>query len=58
MEAIIQSHGGKILSGVSQSLNYLVVGDKPGSKLSKAQKIPEIRIISEDELLELIEAER
>jgi DNA ligase (NAD+) len=35
----IESHGGKILSGVSKKLNYLVVGDDPGSKVEKAQSL-------------------
>ena len=54
MEELIRSHGGRIVSGVSASLNYLVVGAKPGSKLAKAQKLPSVKIISESELLELI----
>lgn len=54
MEDLIRSHGGRIVSGVSASLDFLVVGAKPGSKLAKAQKIPSIRVLSEGELLELI----
>lgn len=54
MEDLIRSHGGRMVSGVSPGLDYLVVGTKPGSKLAKAQKIPSIRIISENELLELL----
>jgi DNA ligase (NAD+) len=57
IEEIIRSHGGKILSGVSKALDFLVVGEKPGSKLSKAEKIPEIRIISEDELIAMLEVD-
>ncbi|MCK9556775.1 MAG: NAD-dependent DNA ligase LigA [Candidatus Cloacimonetes bacterium] len=56
LEALIQSHGGKILSGVSKALDYLVVGDKPGSKLSKAEKMGTVSIISEDELLDMMES--
>ena len=54
MEELIRRHGGRIVSGVSTSLNYLVVGAKPGSKLAKAQKLPSVKIISEIELLEFI----
>ncbi len=54
MEDLIRSHGGRIVSGVSASLDYLVVGAKPGTKLAKAQKILSVKIISESELLELI----
>jgi len=54
MEELIQSHSGRIISGVSSNLDYLIVGENPGSKLTKAQKIPSIKIITEDELLEMI----
>ncbi|HYJ64214.1 MAG TPA: helix-hairpin-helix domain-containing protein, partial [Parafilimonas sp.] len=53
-EEMVEKHGGKIVSGVSSKLNYLVVGDDAGSKLEKAKKINTIKIISEDEFLELI----
>jgi DNA ligase (NAD+) len=51
---IVRDLGGKIVSSVSKKLNYLVFGDKPGSKLVKAQKISSIKIISEQEFLKLI----
>ncbi len=54
-EEIVEQHGGKILSGISSKLNYLVVGEDAGSKLEKAKKINTIRIISEDEFLKLTE---
>lgn len=51
---LIESHGGKILSGISGKLNYLVAGANMGpSKLEKATKL-KIPIISEDILLEMI----
>jgi len=34
-EEMVEQHGGKLLSGVSSKLNYLVVGDDAGSKLEK-----------------------
>jgi DNA ligase (NAD+) len=46
--------GGKIVSGVSAKLNYLIVGESAGSKLEKAKKINTIKILSEAEFLELI----
>jgi DNA ligase (NAD+) len=54
-EEMVENNGGKILSGVSSKLNYLIVGDDAGSKLEKAKKIPSIKIISEDDFLRLIE---
>jgi DNA ligase (NAD+) len=53
-EAAVEKNGGKLLSGVSSKLNYLVVGDDAGSKLEKAKKIPAIHILTEDEFVELI----
>ncbi len=53
-EEEVEKNGGKILSGVSSKLNYLVVGEDAGSKLEKAKKIPGIKIIDEEEFLKLI----
>ena len=50
-EETVERNGGKILSGVSSKLNFLVVGEDAGSKLEKARKIPSIRILSEDEFI-------
>jgi DNA ligase (NAD+) len=53
-EAAVESNGGKLLSGVSSKLNYLIVGEDAGSKLEKAKKIPSIQILTEDEFEKLI----
>ena len=53
-KALVEQHGGKLLSGVSPKLNYLVAGQDAGSKLEKAKKLAAVRIISEDEFLEMI----
>ena len=53
-EALAESKGGIIVSGVSSKLNYLVVGEDAGSKLEKAKKINSIKIISEEEFINLI----
>ncbi len=53
-ESMVEARGGKLLSGVSSKLNYLVVGEDAGSKLEKARKIPQIHILSEEEFLKLI----
>lgn len=51
---LIESHGGKILSSISKKLDYLVAGDKMGpSKLAKAEKL-KTPIISDKEVLEMI----
>jgi len=53
-EETVENNGGKLLSGVSSKLNYLVVGEDAGSKLEKAKKIPSIQILSEDEFIRLL----
>jgi DNA ligase (NAD+) len=55
-EAMVEKGGGQILGGVSSKLNYLVVGEDAGSKLEKARKIPTVKILSEDEFLQMITA--
>ena len=55
-EALVEQHGGKIVSGVSSKLNYLVVGEDAGSKLEKAKKINTVKILSEDEFIKMVEA--
>ncbi|HEX8461610.1 MAG TPA: NAD-dependent DNA ligase LigA, partial [Segetibacter sp.] len=52
-EEMVEQHGGKLLGSVSSKLNYLVVGEDAGSKLEKAKKLHTVKIISEDEFLEL-----
>ena len=53
---LVESNGGKTVSAVSGKLNYLVVGDNPGSKLTKARKIDTIKIITEADFLGMLEA--
>ena len=55
IKLMIEKNGGKNLSAVSANLNYLIAGEKAGSKLAKAQKIPSIQIIDEDDFLKMIE---
>ena len=45
---IILSKGGNYLSTVSKNLDFLIAGEKAGSKLEKAEKLG-IRILTEDE---------
>ena len=53
-EEMVEKNGGKIVSGVSSKLNYLVVGTDAGSKLEKAKKINSVKILSEDQFLQLL----
>jgi DNA ligase (NAD+) len=50
---LIQKNGGKVTGSVSRKTDYLVYGEKPGSKLKKAQTI-EVELLSEVELQRLI----
>jgi DNA ligase (NAD+) len=52
----IISNGGKIVSSISGKLNFLIAGDKMGpSKLEKARKL-EVKILSEQEYIQLRKA--
>lgn len=46
--------GARNISAVSANLNILVVGEKAGSKLKKAQELGTVQIMTEDEFLNLI----
>jgi DNA ligase (NAD+) len=53
---LIQSHGGKVSDSISAKTDYLVAGEKAGSKLVKAEKLG-VKVVNESELLELISAQ-
>jgi DNA ligase (NAD+) len=54
VEEAIKGLGGTIASGVSKSLNHLIVGEDAGSKLTKAQKAG-VPIHDEQWILDLLE---
>lgn len=54
-EEMVEKHGGKNISAVSKNLNYLVVGEKAGSKLKKAQELGSVTILDEQQFLDLIQ---
>ena len=49
---LILSHGGKVSDSISAKTDYLLAGEKAGSKLAKAEKLG-VKTISEAELMEL-----
>lgn len=53
MEKLVIENGGNILVSVNKDLDYLIVGESPGSKLDKAKKL-NVKIISEADFMEMI----
>ncbi|MEM9404298.1 MAG: NAD-dependent DNA ligase LigA, partial [Pseudomonadota bacterium] len=49
----IQAQGGKVTTSVSKRTDFVVAGDKAGSKLTKAQSL-EITVLDEESLLSLL----
>ncbi len=57
LKEIIEQNGGKNISSVSTQVDYIIAGNNMGpAKLEKAQKLG-IKIISEDEMLEMLHKE-
>lgn len=51
--AIIESHGGTVKSSVSKKTDYLLAGEKAGSKLEKAEKLG-VPVLDEDAFRDLV----
>jgi DNA ligase (NAD+) len=49
----IMENGGDFVSSLSKNTDYLVVGENPGSKLDKAQKLG-VKLLNEADLLKLL----
>jgi DNA ligase (NAD+) len=52
-ETAVRKHGGKAASSVSGSVDLVVAGESPGSKIEKAKALG-VKIISEDEFKEIV----
>ncbi|TYB33394.1 MAG: NAD-dependent DNA ligase LigA [Flexistipes sinusarabici] len=52
-EELIKRNGGRVLSGVSSNLDYLICGESPGSKLDKAKEL-DINIIDEEKFMSML----
>lgn len=50
----VEALGGKTSSSISKNIDYIVVGEDPGSKLDKAKKLG-LTILNEEEFLKLIQ---
>jgi DNA ligase (NAD+) len=53
-ESMVKRAGGGVGSSVTKKTSYLVVGDEPGSKLAKAEKLG-VQIIDEDAFVALLD---
>jgi len=56
-QRLIEQAGGKVVSGVSKKTDYVVVGEKPGSKLARAEALG-IPLLNEESLGKLLEDTR
>jgi DNA ligase (NAD+) len=52
----IESRGGKVISSLSKKTTALIVGEEPGSKLAKAERLG-VKLLNEEELQVLIGGE-
>ena len=50
---LIEANGGKVTGSVSKNTNYLLAGEKAGSKLRKAESLG-VTVIDEARLKEMI----
>ena len=50
---LIEKHGGKVASGVSKNVSYVLVGEDAGSKLTRARELG-LPLVSEADLLRMI----
>ena len=51
--ALVEAHGGKVTGSVSGNTDYLIAGEKAGSKLDRAQKLG-VPVIDEAELRRMV----
>lgn len=54
LKDLIEAHGGKVSGSVSKKTDYVVVGEKAGSKAAKAEQLG-ITILNEDQLRAMID---
>ena len=52
-KAFVESHGGRVTGSVSSKTDYLLAGERAGSKLAKADKL-QVPVIDEDTLKQMV----
>lgn len=57
MHALIEQHGGKTSGSISKKTDYLVAGEKAGSKLEKAQSLG-VKVITEQDVEQMLGTEK
>jgi DNA ligase (NAD+) len=53
-KAVLEKLGANVMESVSSKIQYLIVGAEPGSKLDRAIKLGTVKILNEENFLELI----
>ena len=53
-QELAESQGAKNISAVTGNLDILVVGENAGSKFDKAKKLGTVRILTEEEFIQLV----
>jgi DNA ligase (NAD+) len=53
-KTLIEINGGNIISSISSKTDYLLIGEKPGSKLSKAEAL-NINVVQEEKFMKMLE---
>jgi len=56
-QQLIKDEGGRVMSSVSKAVDFVVVGENPGSKYDKARKL-NLKLINENEFKKLINTEQ
>ena len=54
MKVLLERHGAKVVGSVSKNTDYLIAGEKAGSKLARARKL-DIAVLSESDVFTLLE---
>ncbi|MFQ5608039.1 MAG: helix-hairpin-helix domain-containing protein, partial [Candidatus Zixiibacteriota bacterium] len=52
-KSLIETHGGRVASAVSKNTDFLLAGEKAGSKLATAEKLS-VKVIDEDQFGKMI----